>query len=91
LRYWETEFQILRPKKSRSGQRLYTKDDIELIYEIKRLLYSDKLTIAGATKRLGSNLKRRKSGNSEVAHFPDHILELIKDVEVELRIIRNSL
>jgi len=91
LRYWETEFQVLRPKKSRSGQRLYTKDDLELIHEIKKLLYCDKLTIAGAKKRLGTNLQRRESGNEDVTHFPDHILKLIKEVEVELRIIRNSL
>ncbi len=52
LRYWETEFPFLRPRKSRSGQRLYLKKDIEMIFEIKRLLYEEKYTIEGVRKRL---------------------------------------
>ena len=91
LRYWETEFQILKPKKSRSGQRLYTKNDLEKIHEIKKLLYSDKLTIAGAKKRLASTLKRRDNGNTDSSKSPGYMLELIKEVAVELRIIRKSL
>ncbi len=52
LRYWETEFAELRPKKSRAGSRTYTLDDIKLIFLIKRLLYDDKYTIEGARQRL---------------------------------------
>lgn len=52
LRYWETEFAELRPKKSRAGSRTYTMDDIKLIFLIKRLLYDDKYTIEGARQRL---------------------------------------
>lgn len=52
LRYWETEFAELRPKKSRAGSRTYTIDDIKLIFLIKRLLYDDKYTIEGARQRL---------------------------------------
>lgn len=51
LRYWESEFPFLRPRKSRSGQRLYVKKDIELILEIKRLLYEERYTIEGVKKR----------------------------------------
>src|ERR1700735_2029389 len=50
LRYWETEFPMLQPVKSPSGHRLYRKEDIETVYEIKRLLYDKGFTIAGARK-----------------------------------------
>lgn len=53
LRYWESEFPALRPAKSLSGQRLYRRRDIETILTIKRLLYDEGFTIAGAKKRLG--------------------------------------
>ena len=50
LRYWETEFPMLQPVKSPSGHRLYRRDDIETVFEIKRLLYEEGFTIAGARK-----------------------------------------
>jgi DNA-binding transcriptional MerR regulator len=53
LRFWESEFPQLAPKKSRSGQRLYRRRDIDLVLEIKKLLYQEGFTIAGARKRLG--------------------------------------
>ena len=52
LRYWETEFPQLKPNKGRSGQRLYSKKDIDNILHIKQLLYKDGFTIAGARKKL---------------------------------------
>jgi DNA-binding transcriptional MerR regulator len=52
LRYWETEFPSLRPRKSKSGQRVYTRRDLDLILEIKTLLYEQKYTIDGARKKL---------------------------------------
>ena len=52
LRYWETEFKAIRPNKSRSNQRLYRKQDIDLILYLKDLLYSQGFTIAGARKKL---------------------------------------
>ena len=52
LRYWETEFSTLRPKKNNRGQRTYQKKDIEQILLIKDLLYNKKFTIAGARKAL---------------------------------------
>jgi DNA-binding transcriptional MerR regulator len=52
LRYWETEFRHLQPEKSRSGQRLYRREHIERIVEVKDLLYRQKFTIAGARRRL---------------------------------------
>jgi DNA-binding transcriptional MerR regulator len=52
LRYWESEFKILKPTRTRARQRLYHKKDLELLLEIKHLLYDEKFTIAGAKKRL---------------------------------------
>ena len=50
LRFWETEFPTLQPVKSPSGHRLYRREDIETVFEIKRLLYDEGFTIAGARK-----------------------------------------
>jgi DNA-binding transcriptional MerR regulator len=52
LRYWETEFELLKPGKAPSRHRLYRKKDVELLLEIKRLLYTEGYTIEGARKRL---------------------------------------
>jgi len=60
LRYWETEFNFLKPRKNKSGQRVYIKKDVELLLAIKRLLYQERYTIEGVRKRLGFN-----SGNSD--------------------------
>ena len=50
LRYWEDEFDILKPDKNKAGQRLYLRKDIEIVVRIKKLLYEEMLTIAGAKK-----------------------------------------
>ncbi len=52
LRYWESEFRLLRPKKGRAGRRRYTPQDIRLILLIKGLLHQDRYTLEGAKKRL---------------------------------------
>jgi len=52
LRYWETEFPMLQPVKSPTGHRLYRREDIETVFEIKRLLYEEGFTIAGARRHL---------------------------------------
>ena len=52
LRYWETEFPQIKPDKGRSGQRLYTRKDLDTVLHVKQLLYKDGYTIAGARKRL---------------------------------------
>ena len=60
LRYWESEFKIVTPLRTNSKQRLYRKRDLELILEIKKLLYEEKFTIAGAKKKM-----RRMKGQQE--------------------------
>ena len=62
LRYWETEFAALAPNKSGGGQRLYTQREIDLILRIKQLLYSEGFTIAGAKKKLDTEI----AGGTEV-------------------------
>ena len=52
LRYWESEFKLLRPKKNPAGQRLYRQRDVDLVRRIKTLLYEERLTLEGAKKRL---------------------------------------
>jgi DNA-binding transcriptional MerR regulator len=52
LRFWESEFPQIRPKRTDSGQRLYRKKDVETILDIKDLLYRQKFTIPGARQRL---------------------------------------
>ncbi len=55
LRFWETEFPTLKPAKSKSGHRLYRREDVEAVLEIKRLLYGKGFTISGARKHLADN------------------------------------
>src|SRR5438874_9344236 len=55
LRYWESEFPMLEPVKSASGHRMYRQDDVDLVFKIKRLLYDEGFTIAGARRHLREN------------------------------------
>lgn len=57
LRYWESEFDLIRPAKSTTGQRTYRKEDIETILEIKKLLYEERFSIEGAKKRLSKKYR----------------------------------
>ena len=63
LRYWESEFPTLQPVKSPSGHRLYRREDIETVSEIKRLLYDEGFTIAGARKHLADISGANGSGS----------------------------
>ena len=60
LRYWESEFPSLQPKKSGGGQRLYRKRDVIVVLEIKKLLYQERYTVAGARKRLTEREERSR-------------------------------
>ncbi len=55
LRYWETEFPMLEPVKSPSGHRVYRQEDVDMVFKIKRLLYDEGFTIAGARRHLREN------------------------------------
>jgi DNA-binding transcriptional MerR regulator len=79
LRYWETEFHSIKPQKTRSGQRLYRKQDVELLLRIRDLLYEQRFTIEGARTRL------RELGHEEapppVLPPPDVDLETMRKIK----------
>jgi DNA-binding transcriptional MerR regulator len=60
LRYWETEFPVLSPKKSGTGHRLYRRKDVELLLRIKHLLYEQRFTIEGARQTLQTEARSPK-------------------------------
>lgn len=68
LRYWESEFPMLEPVKSPNGHRLYRQDDVDLVFKIKRLLYDEGFTIAGARRHLREN----GGGGAEMISSPAH-------------------
>jgi DNA-binding transcriptional MerR regulator len=96
LRYWETEFPFLKPRKSSSGQRVYVKKDIELINQIKTLLYNERYTIEGVRKRLGEphlevvppQKEVKKVGNPDAAQLQQTLRKVkagLKDILKQLR------
>lgn len=83
LRFWESEFNRLGPKKSGTGQRLYRRKDVELVLEIKRLLYEKRFTIAGARQFLDSErkpLNRKLNGIAHQAELFSPTPILVQDV-----------
>ena len=94
LRYWESEFKVIKPHKEGSFQRLYRRKDLDLILKIKKLLYEDGFTIAGAKKKI-RDLERTENSQTQwrlVEKKPegkDH--ELLVTVREELKGIREIL
>ena len=68
LRYWESEFPMLEPVKSPTGHRMYRQEDVDLVFKIKRLLYDEGFTIAGARRHLRGN----GSSGAEMASSAPH-------------------
>src|SRR3972149_1610289 len=94
LRYWESEFKVIRPHKGRSLFRSYRRKDLDLILKIKKLLYEDGFTIAGAKKKIRDleklenkkmKLKLVEKGSNGKAH------ELLTALQEELKGIRKML
>lgn len=81
LRFWESEFSKINPKRTSSGRRLYTRKDIELILKIKHLLYEKKFTIQGARQHL-----TRRGAKSEIGTN-----RFLDDLRSELKSIRDLL
>lgn len=84
LRYWETEFKVIRPHKAGSLQRLYRKKDLELILKIKKLLYEEGFTIAGAKRKI-RDLDRLADDGMKAS---DKERELLTTIREELKGIR---
>ncbi len=83
LRFWETEFKRIKPKRTSSGQRLYRKKDVAFIFKVKHLLYEKGFTISGARQHLRSKLDLAEELSqilsiSELRHELEQIRELIK-------------
>jgi DNA-binding transcriptional MerR regulator len=82
LRYWESEFRSIRPKKSAKGQRVYSRRDVESLLKVKELLYSHGFTIAGARRKLregGVEPPAKEEGGAsleEVQRVREALLEL---------------
>jgi DNA-binding transcriptional MerR regulator len=84
LRFWETEFKKIKPKRTSSGQRLYRKNDVELILRIKHLLYDKKYTIQGAKQHLNAlNTAKKKKASTGTLEEIRKELENIRDMLVE--------
>lgn len=80
LRFWETQFETLSPSKTKTGQRLYSRRDFELIKDIYRLLYVQKLTIAGAKSRLSIKSRGKKSTDAEPAEIIQELCHELKEL-----------
>ena len=92
LRYWESEFPALAPAKNSSGQRIYRRRDIETVLRIKQLLYDEGFTIAGAKKRLETELSGKSSTpQSAAAASVEESQKEKKEDTATLREIREQL
>ncbi len=89
LRFWETEFPQLKPVKSSTGQRMYRKRDVESVVRIKKLLYEDGFTIAGARVQLREEIKSDR--NQSALPFPGRPSASVAHLRNELRQILHIL
>ena len=82
LRYWESEFSQLRPLRASTNQRTYQRKDLELILEVKRLLYEEKLTIEGARQRLKHKSARgaARGSNPVIEGLKEDLEAILKDL-----------
>lgn len=91
LRFWEKEFPVLRPKKNRAGNRSYQTRDIDLIRQIKHLLYEEGFTIEGARAQLRNSrpIKERQL-ELEKSRLKDFLVDLRKELVELLRLVNDS-
>ncbi len=82
LRYWETEFKMIRPVRFGSNQRMYRRKDVEIILEIKKLLYEEGFTIAGARKKLLQTFKEEKE--KKPLQKIDGLEPLLREIQKDL-------
>lgn len=85
LRYWESEFKILVPKKNKAGKRTYTKNNIDNILYMKKLLYKDKYTIEGAKKKVRSLSHDKKLAELNAEEKPEVKTEVVTEVVTEVK------
>jgi DNA-binding transcriptional MerR regulator len=91
LRYWETEFPSLSPKKSGTGHRLYRRKDVEMLLKIKHLLYEKRFTIDGARQFLQAEAKAASSKESKQEQqvlFQDPLPEIRRELAEILKMLK---
>jgi len=91
LRYWETEFPTLSPKKSGTGHRLYRRKDVELLLRIKHLLYEKRFTIDGARQYLqdeARSMHQKDIKQEQQALFSDPMPEIRRELAAILKLLR---
>ena len=90
LRYWESEFKVIKPIRTKSRHRLYRRKDLEILFEIKKLLYEEQYTIAGAKKRLE---EITREGKKDLEVNPDAIdyKKILQGTLTELKALRKLL
>jgi DNA-binding transcriptional MerR regulator len=88
LRYWESQFKFLSPSKNRSGNRVYTRREVELVMLVKHLLYTEKYTIEGARQKVD---EQRRSGGVKPAARAGLDTETVQLLEKELLVILDIL
>jgi DNA-binding transcriptional MerR regulator len=88
LRYWESQFKLLNPAKNRSGNRVYSRREVELILLVKHLLYTEKYTIDGARQKLDEH---RKGGSLRPAARAALEVEALESIERELAELQSLL
>lgn len=91
LRFWESEFPTIKPKRTESGQRLYRKADVELILDIKHLLHDRKFTIKGAKQHLKAKRHQRSHTAEQSKTKPQDKQSIIQTIRSELQAIRTLL
>lgn len=91
LRFWESEFVFLKPAKSSSGQRLYSKNEVDLVLQVKHLLYDEKFTIEGVKKRFTTKGKLVNADDHFGSRGNTDYSEVLKSVQNDLRILRDLL
>ena len=93
LRYWEEEFGQIRPQKTRSGQRLYRRKDIDTLLRIKQLLWEEKFKIEGARRQLERTTEQKRARAAQVkeeAHKDRHLRSEVTQLKKTLRDIRRE-
>ncbi|PWU15745.1 MAG: MerR family transcriptional regulator [Bdellovibrio sp.] len=92
LRYWETEFEVLKPKKAANNQRYYTRKDVENVFLIRKLLHRDRFSIEGARSALKElkQVVRKEKEWSQVNHRVEVLQERVESLLTDLRKLKDA-
>ncbi|MFZ3071663.1 MAG: MerR family transcriptional regulator [Thermodesulfobacteriota bacterium] len=90
LRYWESEFNIISPDKSRGNQRIYKRKDVELIIYIKNLLYRDKFSLEGAKKKV-KEFRKEKDKQMPLPFGAKEYMNALEGIKKDLVSIRDMI